>query len=153
VRCFYPADHTQRPAEEFWHDHNLLQKCNHANAQDDTKDEDQDARSLILDKPQGRSKCRKTPVRQSFNVSEPVARVLYDSQTCTYRVSEMYDSHTRSALSTDDPHSARTIQKHPIFVHLVSGAQVGCTSHLLHQNDTRPNITKTLRPLWDDYGQ
>ena len=24
VRCFYPADHTQRPAEEFWHDHNFL---------------------------------------------------------------------------------------------------------------------------------
>jgi hypothetical protein len=24
VRCFYPADHTQRPAEEFWHDLNFL---------------------------------------------------------------------------------------------------------------------------------
>jgi hypothetical protein len=24
VRCFYPADHTQRPAEEFWHGHNFL---------------------------------------------------------------------------------------------------------------------------------
>jgi hypothetical protein len=24
VRCFYPADHTQKPAEGFWHDHNFL---------------------------------------------------------------------------------------------------------------------------------
>jgi hypothetical protein len=24
VRCFYPADHMQRPAEEFSHDHNFL---------------------------------------------------------------------------------------------------------------------------------
>jgi hypothetical protein len=24
VRSFYPADHTQRPAEKFWHDHNSL---------------------------------------------------------------------------------------------------------------------------------
>jgi hypothetical protein len=24
VRCVYPADHTQRPAKEFWHDHDFL---------------------------------------------------------------------------------------------------------------------------------
>jgi hypothetical protein len=24
VRCFYPADHTQRPTEDFWPDHNFL---------------------------------------------------------------------------------------------------------------------------------
>jgi hypothetical protein len=85
--------------------------CNHADAQDDTTDEDQDARSLILDKLQGRSRCRKMPVCQSCNGSEWVVRALYDSQTCTYRVSEMYDSHTWKALSTDDLHAARTIKK------------------------------------------
>jgi hypothetical protein len=51
------------------------------------------------------------PVRQSCNGSEWVVRARYDSQTCTYRVSEMYYSHTWSVLSTDDPHAARTIKK------------------------------------------
>jgi hypothetical protein len=88
----------------------MLQRRKHADAQDDTKDEDQDARSVILDKPQGRSRCRKIPVRQSCNGSEWVVRAWYDSQICTYRVNEMYDSHTWSALSKDDPHAARTIR-------------------------------------------
>jgi hypothetical protein len=48
----------------------LLQRCKHADAQDDTKVEDQDARSLILDKLQESSRCRKMQVRQSCDGSE-----------------------------------------------------------------------------------
>jgi hypothetical protein len=50
------------------------------------------------------------PVCPSCNGSEWVARALYDSETCAYRLSEMYDSHTRRALRTNDPHASRTIK-------------------------------------------
>jgi hypothetical protein len=72
-------------------------------AQDDTKDEDQDARSVILDKPHGRSRCRKMPVRQSCNGNKWVERALYDSQTCMKCTTAILEAHL--ARTTRTPHA------------------------------------------------
>jgi hypothetical protein len=73
-----------------------------------------------------------------MEVSESHERCMIHKHVCTEWVkwtTAILEAHERPARCTYD-------QKHPIFVRLVSGTQVSCTSHLLHKNDTRPNTTK-----------
>jgi hypothetical protein len=60
------------------------------------------------------------PVRQSCNGSEWVVRALYDSQTFTYRVSEMYEAYLARTTRTHDqkPSNFRTVgERHASGLH------------------------------------
>jgi hypothetical protein len=108
-----------------------MQRCNHADAQDDTKDKDQDTWSLILDKPQGRSRCRKTPVRQylAMEVSESYGRdmihklVRIEWVKCTTAI---FEAHLAQTTCTPQARS-KTSTFCTVDERRVSGLQVTCS--------------------------